>query len=44
MTAFGTPEVVNGALGLGAYRVVHKPFDMHDLEPLLVAACSSSRG
>jgi len=41
MTAFGTPEVVNGALDLGVYRVLHKPFEMHDLESLLLEACSS---
>ena len=39
MTAFGTPEIAEGALALGAFRVVHKPFDMHDLEPLLLTAC-----
>jgi DNA-binding NtrC family response regulator len=44
MTAFGTPEVAQGALDLGAYRVVHKPFDMQDLEPLLLEACGASRG
>ena len=43
MTAFGTPEVAKGALDLGVYQVVHKPFDMHDLEPLLLEACGSSR-
>ena len=41
MTAFGTPEVVKGALDLGVYRVLHKPFEMHDLESLLRDACSS---
>ena len=41
MTAYGTPEVTKGALELGAYRVVPKPFDMHDLEPLLLDACRS---
>ena len=30
MTAYGTPEVVRGALELGAFRVVHKPFEMAD--------------
>jgi len=44
MTAFGTPEVAQGAIDLGVYRVVHKPFDMQDLAPLLVEACSASRG
>src|SRR5512134_937552 len=41
MTAFGTPDVVKGALDLGVYQVLHKPFEMHDLEPLLREACSS---
>jgi DNA-binding NtrC family response regulator len=40
MTAFGTPEVTKGALDLGAYRVLHKPFEMGDLESLLREACS----
>ncbi len=40
MTAFGTPEVAKGALDLGAYQVLHKPFEMHDLEPLVRKACS----
>ena len=40
MTAFGTPEMVNGALDLGVYQVLHKPFEMHDLESLLRDACS----
>jgi DNA-binding NtrC family response regulator len=43
MTAFGTEEVTNGALALGVYRVIHKPFDMQDLEPLLLRACDSKR-
>ena len=43
MTAFGTPDVVNGALDLGAYQVLHKPFEMHDLESLLREACSGHR-
>jgi DNA-binding NtrC family response regulator len=42
MTAFGTPEMTKGALDLGAYHVLHKPFEMHDLEPLLRQACSST--
>jgi len=41
MTAFGTPEVVKGALDLGVYQVLHKPFEMHDLESLLREACDS---
>jgi DNA-binding NtrC family response regulator len=35
MTAFGTPEVVKGALDLGAFRVVGKPFEVHDLAALV---------
>jgi DNA-binding NtrC family response regulator len=41
MTAFGTPEVVQGARDLGVYRVIDKPFEMHDLESLLVEACTA---
>jgi DNA-binding NtrC family response regulator len=39
MTAFGTPEIIRGARDLGVFRVLDKPFDMHDLEPLLQQAC-----
>ena len=35
MTAFGTPEVIAGALQLGACRVLSKPFNMHDLEDIV---------
>ena len=35
MTAFGTPEVVSGALQLGAYRVVPKPFELGELAALV---------
>jgi DNA-binding NtrC family response regulator len=38
MTAYGTPEVTAGALALGAYRVVGKPFDLRALEPLVIEA------
>jgi DNA-binding NtrC family response regulator len=34
MTAYGTPDVLQGALDLGAYCVMMKPFDLHDVEPL----------
>lgn len=44
MTAFGTPEMVDGALRLGAYRVVPKPFDVHDMVRLVDEAAHSSRG
>lgn len=40
MTAFGTPEVTSGALKLGAYRIVPKPFDMHDMATLVQQAAN----
>jgi DNA-binding NtrC family response regulator len=43
MTAFGTPEVVGGALDLGAYRVVGKPFEMADMADLVAAAAAARR-
>ena len=41
MTAFGTPDVTKGALDLGVYTVMSKPFEMHDLQEVLVKACGS---
>jgi DNA-binding NtrC family response regulator len=41
MTAFGTDEVLNGALELGAYRVVHKPFEVGELASLVSEARAS---
>jgi len=38
MTAFGTPEMTEEALQLGVYRVVPKPFDVHDMAALVVDA------
>jgi DNA-binding NtrC family response regulator len=38
MTAFGTPEVAAGALQLGAYRVVPKPFEVQDIAELVLQA------
>jgi DNA-binding NtrC family response regulator len=35
MTAFGRPEVVRGALDLGAYRVISKPFEMEAIVDLV---------
>ena len=32
---------VKGALDLGVYHVLHKPFEMHDLKVLLEEACNS---
>lgn len=42
MTAHGTPEVTKHAFDLGACQVMHKPFELHDLEPLLLQAAASS--
>jgi DNA-binding NtrC family response regulator len=42
MSAFCTQEMANHALGIGAYRVVSKPLEMHDL-PALVREAAWSR-
>lgn len=39
MTAYGTPEVTRSALELGVYQVMNKPFEMHDLQSVLLKAC-----
>lgn len=41
MTAFGTAEITAGALKLGAYQVVSKPFDVHDMVNLVEQAHKS---
>ncbi|MEP7304362.1 MAG: response regulator [Acidobacteriota bacterium] len=38
MTAFGTPEMVEDALRLGAYQVASKPFDVHAIARLVLEA------
>ena len=38
MTAYGTPEVTQEAIDLGAFRVLDKPFDMNRLESLVLEA------
>jgi len=38
MTAYGTPEMSQEALDLGAYCVLNKPFEMHALSPLVIEA------
>lgn len=38
MTAFGKPEVVRGALDLGAFRVISKPFEMDTIADLVAEA------
>ena len=44
MTAFGTPEILQGALDLGVYCVLNKPFEMTALSPLVTEAHASSSG
>ncbi len=44
MTAYGTPEVTSGALALGAYRVVPKPFEIRDLAALVTRAHDDRAG
>ncbi len=36
MTAYSTPEVTQGALDLGAVRVVSKPFEMSEMASLVI--------
>jgi DNA-binding NtrC family response regulator len=43
MTAFGTPEVMTGALTLGAYRVISKPFEVHEVAALVLQAHAAPR-
>jgi len=43
MTAFGAPEVVAGAVKLGAYRVIPKPFEVHDVAALVLEAHAAPR-
>ena len=38
MTAFGTPEMTKGALELGAYHIVNKPFEVQEVAALVVQA------
>ena len=38
MTAYGTPEVVKGAMDLGAYDVLTKPFEVQDVAALVLQA------
>ena len=40
MTAYGTPDVVEGALAMGADAVIDKPFDLSVVENALLAAHS----
>jgi two-component system response regulator AtoC len=38
MTAFGRPDIVQGALDLGAFRVIGKPFEMSAIADLVAEA------
>ena len=38
MTAHGTPDLLRGALDLGAFRVVSKPFEVHYMVALVSEA------
>jgi DNA-binding NtrC family response regulator len=42
MTAYGSPDVVDRALKLGAYQVVMKPFDMTDIASVIRHASVAS--
>jgi DNA-binding NtrC family response regulator len=35
MTAYGTPELASAALERGAFKVLHKPFEMQDVTALV---------
>ena len=39
MTAFGTADVATEAIEMGACHILHKPFEMGDLELFLLRAC-----
>lgn len=41
MTAHGTAEMIKGALDLGAYRVVSKPFEVHQMADLVANALAA---
>lgn len=43
MTAYGTPEIVQGAIELGAFRVVGKPLEMADVSGLVARASEAGR-
>jgi DNA-binding NtrC family response regulator len=41
MTAHGTADLARGALALGAFRVVSKPFEVHDMVALVGEALAA---
>jgi DNA-binding NtrC family response regulator len=38
MTAFGRPDIVRGAIELGAFRVINKPFELQYVADLVIRA------
>jgi len=38
LTAHGTPDIAAGALNLGAFRVMPKPFEVHEIAALVLQA------
>ena len=43
MTAFATPEMADDVYRLGVYRLLHKPFDILDVHPILSAVAASRK-
>jgi DNA-binding NtrC family response regulator len=43
MTAYGTPEMVQGALDLGVFCVLSKPFDMNTIASVVANAYQAAR-
>lgn len=43
MTAYGTPEVAQGALDLGAYEVLSKPFEVNHIAAIVRRASRAPR-
>lgn len=41
MTACGAPDITEGAHRLGACEVIDKPFEMKDLQSMIVRACEA---
>jgi DNA-binding NtrC family response regulator len=44
MTAFGAPEMTCQALSLGVWRIVPKPFEVHEMADLVSQAGGMSQG
>jgi two-component system response regulator AtoC len=42
MTAFGNQDMIRGALELGAYRVINKPFELRAIAALVAEAAGNS--